>query len=69
MGRLPAFPEFVPFPDSLRSSTNPRDFGVFNAVFPEFLPRWDWSLILVTLMILYVEIGGFKAMVYSDAVK
>ena len=41
----------------------------FDAAFPEFLPRWAWSLILVTLMILYAEIGGFKAMVYSDAIQ
>ena len=41
----------------------------FDAAFPEFLPRWGWSLILVTLMILYAEIGGFKAMVYSDAIQ
>ncbi len=40
----------------------------FDAAFPEFLPRWGWSLILVTLMFLYAEIGGFKAMVYSDAI-
>lgn len=41
----------------------------FDAAFPAFLPRWGWSLILVTLMILYAEIGGFKAMVYSDAIQ
>lgn len=41
----------------------------FDAAFPQFLPRWGWSLILVTLMILYAEIGGFKAMVYSDAIQ
>ncbi len=41
----------------------------FDAVFPAFLPRWGWSLILVSIMILYAEIGGFKAMVYSDAIQ
>ncbi len=41
----------------------------FDAAFPDFLPRWGWSLILVTLMIFYAEIGGFKAMVYSDAIQ
>jgi len=41
----------------------------FDAAFPQFLPRWGWSLILVVLMILYAEIGGFKAMVYSDAIQ
>ncbi len=41
----------------------------FDAAFPDFLPRWGWSLILVVFMILYAEIGGFKAMVYSDAIQ
>lgn len=41
----------------------------FDAAFPGYLPKWAWSLILVTVMILYAEIGGFKAMVYSDAIQ
>ena len=41
----------------------------FDAAFPNFLPRWGWSMILVIFMILYAEIGGFKAMVYSDAIQ
>lgn len=41
----------------------------FDAAFPDFLPQWGWSLILVVFMILYAEIGGFKAMVYSDAIQ
>lgn len=41
----------------------------FDAAFPGFLPKWGWSAILVIVMILYAEIGGFKAMVYSDAIQ
>ncbi|MDZ7723697.1 MAG: sodium:solute symporter family protein [candidate division KSB1 bacterium] len=41
----------------------------FDAAFPDFLPYWGWALILVILMILYSEIGGFKAIVYSDAIQ
>ena len=41
----------------------------FDAAFPNFLPKWGWSLFLVVLMILYAEIGGFKALVYSDAIQ
>ena len=41
----------------------------FDAAFPGFLPKWGWSMILVVVMILYAEIGGFKAMVYSDAIQ
>ncbi|MCF6333990.1 MAG: hypothetical protein L3J11_11965 [Draconibacterium sp.] len=41
----------------------------FDAAFPQFLPKWGWSLILVVTMILYAEVGGFKAMVYSDAIQ
>lgn len=41
----------------------------FDAAFPDVLPRWGWSMILVFVMILYAEIGGFKAMVYSDAIQ
>ncbi len=47
-----------------------RGISVFlDAAFPDFLPFWGWSLILVVLMILYAEIGGFKAIVYSDAIQ
>ncbi len=41
----------------------------FDAAFPNFLPTWGWSFFLVTLMILYAQIGGLKAMVYSDAIQ
>ena len=41
----------------------------FDAAFPGFLPFWGWSLFIVILMILYAEIGGFKAIVYSDAIQ
>ncbi len=47
-----------------------RGISVFlDAAFPDFLPFWGWSVILVVLMILYAEIGGFKAIVYSDAIQ
>lgn len=47
-----------------------RGISVFlDAAFPNFLPFWGWSLFLVVLMILYAEIGGFKAIVYSDAIQ
>lgn len=47
-----------------------RGIAVFlDAAFPGYLPKWAWSLILVSVMILYAEIGGFKAMVYSDAIQ
>lgn len=41
----------------------------FDAAFPKFLSKEAWSLILVILMILYSQIGGLKAMVYSDAIQ
>lgn len=41
----------------------------FDAAFPNFFPQWAWSIVLVTIMILYAQIGGLKAMVYSDAIQ
>lgn len=40
-----------------------------DAVFPSFLPPWGWALGMVILMLIYAEIGGLKAIVYSDAIQ
>jgi len=34
--------------------------------FPESLPIWGWSLIIVTIMLIYSELGGLKAIIYAD---
>lgn len=41
----------------------------FTAIFPEMLPAWGWALIIVAIMLLYSELGGLKAIVFSDAVQ
>jgi SSS family solute:Na+ symporter len=41
----------------------------FNAIFQGALPEWSWALIIVGIMLIYAEIGGFKAIVYSDAIQ
>lgn len=47
-----------------------RGISIFlNAAFPEFLPFWAWSALLVLLMLAYAEIGGLKAIMYSDAIQ
>lgn len=40
-----------------------------NAAFPGSLPSWGWAVAIVTVMLLYSEIGGFKAIIYSDAIQ
>ncbi|MGK7396173.1 MAG: sodium:solute symporter family protein [Candidatus Cyclobacteriaceae bacterium M3_2C_046] len=40
-----------------------------NATFPDFIPSFGWSLMIVIIMLVYSEIGGFKAIIYSDAIQ
>ena len=47
-----------------------RGISIFlEAVFPGALPSWGWSLFMVIMMLIYAEIGGLKAIVYSDAIQ
>jgi SSS family solute:Na+ symporter len=47
-----------------------RGISIFlEAAFPGMLPSWVWSLIMVVMMLVYAEIGGLKAIVYSDAIQ
>ncbi len=34
--------------------------------FPNSLPVWGWSLIIVVVMLVYSELGGLKAIIYAD---
>ena len=47
-----------------------RGISIFlEAAFPGLLPSWAWSLLMVIVMLVYAEIGGLKAIVYSDAIQ
>lgn len=47
-----------------------RGIGILlNAAYPETLPNWAWSLIIVVSLLIYSEIGGLKAIIYSDAMQ
>jgi SSS family solute:Na+ symporter len=47
-----------------------RGISIFlDAAFPDIMPWWGWSLILVGTMLIYSEVGGFKAIVYGDAIQ
>jgi SSS family solute:Na+ symporter len=47
-----------------------RGISIFlDAAFPGMLPSWGWALSMVIMMLVYAEIGGLKAIVYSDAVQ
>jgi SSS family solute:Na+ symporter len=47
-----------------------RGIAIFlTAVFPEALPFWGWSFAIVSIMILYSETGGLKAIMHADAVQ
>ncbi|NJB85104.1 SSS family solute:Na+ symporter [Lewinella marina] len=37
--------------------------------FPDLMPIWGWSVMLVAIMLLYSELGGLKAIVYNDAMQ
>lgn len=46
--------------------------GVANflaSTFPESIPMWDWAVGIVVIMLVYSEIGGLKAIIYSDVLQ
>ncbi|MEX2402105.1 MAG: sodium:solute symporter family protein [Rhodothermales bacterium] len=44
-----------------------RGLAIFlEAIFPEALPAWIWSAGILAVMLLYSEIGGLRAIIYSD---
>lgn len=47
-----------------------RGIGILlNAAYPDTLPTWAWSLVIVVTLLVYSEIGGLKAIIYSDALQ
>lgn len=40
-----------------------------NAAFPDSLPAWGWAAAIVSIMLIYSEIGGLKAIIFSDAIQ
>jgi solute:Na+ symporter, SSS family len=40
-----------------------------NAAFPEAVPVWGWSLMIVAIMIIYSETGGLRAIMYNDTLQ
>lgn len=44
-----------------------RGIAIFlHATFPEALPIWGWAIAIVLIMLIYSEVGGLKAIIYSD---
>lgn len=39
------------------------------AAFPESIPLWGWALGMVVIMLVYSEVGGLKAIIYSDVLQ
>lgn len=47
-----------------------RGMGIFlEAMFPGALPVWGWATAIVIGLLIYSEIGGMKAILYSDALQ
>ena len=47
-----------------------RGIAIFlNAVFPDALPAWGWSSIIVAIMLSYSEVGGLRAIIYNDVIQ
>jgi len=44
-----------------------RGIAIFlHATFPEALPIWGWATIILAIILIYSEVGGLKAIIYSD---
>lgn len=47
-----------------------RGISIFlNAAITNSFPDWVWSVGIVVMMLIYAEIGGLKAIVFSDAIQ
>ena len=47
-----------------------RGISIFlNSAFPETLPQWAWASTIVVVLLVYSELGGLKAIIYSDALQ
>ena len=47
-----------------------RGVAIFlNQAFPDTLPVWAWATFMVGIMLAYSEIGGLKAIIYSDTLQ
>lgn len=47
-----------------------RGISIFlDASFPDLIPFWAWSVGIVVIMLVYAQIGGLKAIVFSDAIQ
>ncbi len=47
-----------------------RGVAIFlHATFPDVLPMWLWATAIVAIMIIYSEVGGLKAIMYSDVMQ
>ncbi len=47
-----------------------RGIAVFlGRAFPDLLAPWQWAALIVGLMLVFSEIGGFKAIVFADAIQ
>lgn len=40
-----------------------------RAAFPDAIPVWAWSCIIVTIMVVYSETGGLRAIMYNDTLQ
>jgi len=40
-----------------------------NAAFPDTIPVWVWSSIIVLIMVIYSETGGLRAIMYNDTLQ
>lgn len=40
-----------------------------NAAFPDAVPVWAWSSIIVLIMVIYSETGGLRAIMYNDTLQ
>ncbi len=47
-----------------------RGIGFFlHGIFPNLLPYWGWAVLIVLVLLVYSELGGLKAIMYSDALQ
>ena len=47
-----------------------RGVAIFlQAAFPDSVPVWGWAVAMVVVMLIYSEVGGLKAIMYSDVLQ
>ena len=47
-----------------------RGISIFmDAIYPDMLSVWGWATVIISIILIYSELGGLKAIIFADAIQ